>query len=277
MNAADRQQGAGGALDGTVESWAHELITTCSLAAKLAPPEPPRSWREAPQPLRIERPGRAPELRVVQRAPKSPRPAALGDPRARARLVHTFWHHEVQAAELFLWALLAFPRTPRAFRRGLLALAREELRHAALYAGHLESLGFRPGSFEVRDWFWQRVPTVEDEVGFVALVGLGLEAGNLEHAARYATAFAAAGDSAGARLIQAIGADEVAHVRFSRRWFQRWRGALTFDAWRRELPGPLTPSVLRGRPLNKAARRAAGLDESFLLSLEAWDPPRSQS
>ena len=50
------------------------------------------------------------------RAPKSPGPEALRAPERRAALVHTFLHHELQAAELMCWAILAFPDTPEAFR-----------------------------------------------------------------------------------------------------------------------------------------------------------------
>src|SRR5690606_31833324 len=104
------------------------------------------------------------------------------DPRARARLLHTFWFHELQAAELMCWALLKFPESEPAFREGLLRIWRDEVRHMGLYQAHIESLGFRLGDFEVRDWFWHRVPTCHNPTMFVALLGMGLEAANLEHA-----------------------------------------------------------------------------------------------
>ena len=57
------------------------------------------------------------------------------------------------------------------------------------------------------------------------------------------------------------------------RWFPRLSGGpLDYDRWCAALPGPLTPAVLRGATLNHAARRRAGLDETFLAALEA-EPP----
>jgi len=253
---------------GTVEAWCWELVLGSDLARKLAPPPVPGAWEPDAPPRRARAPGRPRELVRLARSPRTPR--SLAAPRARAALVHTFLHHELQAAELFAWALLAFPATPREFRAGLLRLCREELAHLALYARLLRARGFAVGDFPVRDWFWERVAGVADELEFVALMGLGLEGANLEHSARFARAFRAAGDEAGARVLERVEKDEVAHVAFARRWFERWTGApLEYERWCRALPAPLTPAVLRGRPLNRAARARAGFDEAFLARLEA--------
>ena len=102
------------------------------------------------------------------------------------------------SAELFARALLAWPETPAAFRLGLVEVLFEELAHMALYERELERLGFPVGSFPVRDWFWQRVPTATEPAGFLALVGLGLEAANLDHGEVWAERLEAAGDPAAA-------------------------------------------------------------------------------
>lgn len=197
----------------------------------------------------------------------------MADRRSRAAMVHTFLHHELQAAELFAWAILAFAEAPRAFRRGLLRLCGEELAHLALYAEHLAHLGARVGDFAVRDWFWERVPRCATPESFVALMGLGLEGANLEHSARFAEAFREAGDERGARILEQVEREEVAHVAFAVHWFERFTGRpLAYDAFRDALPAPLTPSALQGRPLNRAARVRAGFDEKFLEQLAA-EPP----
>jgi uncharacterized ferritin-like protein (DUF455 family) len=209
-------------------------------------------------------------LRVVARSPRTPPAGALVRVEARAQLVHTFVHHELQAAELFAWAVLAFPDTPREFRAGLVRLCVEELGHLALYAAYLEDLGFSVGDFRVRDWFWERVARCESAASFVALQGLGLEGANLEHSARFAGLFRAAGDEQGARILERVERDEIAHVAFAARWFERFIGArLDFDSWRAALPPPLSPSLLRGRPLNREARLRAGFDAQFLDRLAA--------
>ncbi|MBL9109101.1 MAG: DUF455 domain-containing protein, partial [Myxococcales bacterium] len=92
-------------------SWALEYVASTSLATKLDPPEPPRVPEPAPKVAERPRgPGRPPELRVVARA-KGPRPP-FATPEKRAHALHTFFHHELQAAELMASALVAFPETP---------------------------------------------------------------------------------------------------------------------------------------------------------------------
>jgi uncharacterized ferritin-like protein (DUF455 family) len=255
---------------GTVERWAWDYVSTQDLAHKLDPIEPPSCWETLPVPRRITAPGRPPELQRLDKAPKRVGRSALQNPRRRAQLFHTFLHHEMQAAELMAWAILAFPGTPRAFRRGLLGICREELRHLRAYHEHLRTLGAAAADFPVRDWFWIRVPQARTPAEFVAVMGLGLEGGNLDHAERYAEWFAAAGDDRAARILQSVGADEVRHVRFAARWFRRFTGSLDFEAWLSHLPAPLTPRMLRGHALNRRDRLRAGMNAAFLDRLAEW-------
>jgi uncharacterized ferritin-like protein (DUF455 family) len=263
-----------GPATGTIEAWCWGFVTSDRAEVKVgprtAPPVEGERWESAAPVRRPSAPGRPREWVRIERAPRTPRPAALKDPRVRARLVHAFLHHELQAAELFAWAILAFPETPLEFRAGCLRLCREELVHLGLYREHLERLGFVVGDFPVRDWFWERVARVSDALGFVALLGLGLEGANLEHSARFAAQFRAAGDERGAAILERVEHDEIGHVAFARRWFERWTGAaLDYERWREALPRPLTPALFRGRPLNRAARERAGMDAAFLARLEA--------
>jgi uncharacterized ferritin-like protein (DUF455 family) len=259
---------------GTVERWAWDYVVSTSLDAKLRPPPIPEAWEERPAPRRLEGPGRPPELRVLSRAGKA---RGLSTERGRAQALHAFFHHELQAAELMAWALLAFPDTPLEFKTGLLRIAQDEIRHMHMYAAEIERLGHRVGDFTVRDWFWQRVPTCADPVAFVALMGLGLESANLEHAASFAARFRAVGDTQGADVQEKVGLEEIAHVRFGVRWFTHFRGELTFESWRRALPEPITPLLMRGLPLRRDARTRAGQPESFQDELERWKPDAPSS
>lgn len=262
---------------GTFERWAWDLVHARELEQKLAPrdPRPGATWETDAPSRRVESPVRPTQLRVERRAAKRPGAGALRTAEGRARMAHLCLHHELQAAELFAWALLAFPEAPRGFRRGLVALALEEARHARSYAAHVERLGFAVGDFGVRDWLWQRVSTAASPTAFAALLGLGFEGGNLEHALDFSARFRAAGDEALALTAERVAREEVRHVRFALRWYQRWRGPLSFEHWRGDLPPPLSPSVLRGRELALDLRRAAGLDDAFLEQLAAWPPSGS--
>ena len=69
-----------------------------------------------------------------------------------------------------------------------------------------------------------------------------------------------------------VGLEEIAHVRFGVRWFTHFTGGLAFDAWMRALPEPLTPLLMRGRPVRRDARLRAGQTQGFIDELEAWQP-----
>ncbi|AUX39964.1 hypothetical protein SOCE26_013590 [Sorangium cellulosum] len=294
---------------GTVERWAWDYVLSVDLAHKLDPPPVPPAWESdaAPAPpRRIARPGRPAGLQISARAQKSPGPEALRNPARRAQLFHAFLHHELQAAELMAWALLAFPETPRAFRGGLVHIALDEVRHMRLYADYLAAIGHRFGDFPVRDWFWSRVPAAASPAQFVAVMGMGLEGGNLDHTARFAERFRAIGDAEGAALTERVCAEEIPHVRFGVRWFRRFTqggasagqappvgasegapatqaggappgpsegpppGSSDFDVWVRHLPSPLSPLLMRGEPMNRRDRSRSGLSEPFLDALASW-------
>lgn len=259
---------------GTVERWAWDYVTTTRLEDKLSPKAPPDEWEIDPSVRRLDAPGRPPELRLTERADKT---RGLHSPTGRARALHTFLHHELQAAELMAWAILAFPDTPPAFREGLLRIALDEVRHMRMYGEQIERLGHRVCDFPVRDWFWTRVPACRDPASFVAVMGLGLESANLEHTATFAMRFREAGDEEGARVQELVGLEEIAHVRFGVRWFEHFVGVLEFDAWVRALPDPLSPLLMRGRPFRRDVRRRAGQPDRFLDALEAWMPEERTS
>jgi uncharacterized ferritin-like protein (DUF455 family) len=170
------------------------------------------------------------------------------------------------------WAVLAFPETPASFRRGLLGICQDEIRHMNMYAEHLHVLGHAVGDFAVRDWFWERAPCASSASEFVAVMGLGFEAGNLDHTQRFACMFREAGDLTGARLQELVGKEEIDHVAFGAHWFRTFEGTLSFSHWLTKLPPPLSPMVMRGKPLDRAARERAGLDGAFLDELARWQP-----
>jgi len=259
-----------------VERAAWDYLTTAALADKLAPPRRARSFETAAPVRRVEAPGRPAELRAAARGMRTrdATASALRSAERRAQLLHTFLHHELQAAELMCWAVLAFPDTETSFRRGLMAICRDEVRHMGLYREHLRRLGHDFGDFPVRDWFWERVPTCLTPAAFVATMGIGFEGGNLDHAARFAIRLRAAGDERAADLQAFIGAEEEGHVRFAMRWFRRWTGNDDFGSWTNALPAPLSPMVMRGLPIDRPARRRAGLSASFVEELARWQPSR---
>jgi uncharacterized ferritin-like protein (DUF455 family) len=255
-----------------IEAWAERYVLSTDLRLKLAPPPPPKAFRKHAVPLRIDTPGRPAELRQARRGERTPKQEALESPHYRARTLHAFLHHELQAAELMCWAILAFADAEPEFRRGLLGICLDEIRHMSLYAEHIAALGSHVGEFGVRDWFWKRVPSCRNKVEFVAVMGMGLEAANLEYAPSFAARFRAAGDARGAEIQERIAAEEVAHVGFATRWFSRWTGGCDFEAWSQHLPAPLSPWVMHGEPIALEARLRAGMSDDFVAKLRAYVP-----
>jgi uncharacterized ferritin-like protein (DUF455 family) len=254
----------------SLEAWAAEYVLTTSLSHKLVPPGPPQTFESRSVSRRLAAPGRPPELRCARRGPLVPRD--LSQPSARAKLLHTFFHHELQAAELMLWAVLAFAEAEPPFRAGLVRIALDEIRHMNLYREQIERLGFRLGDFAVRDWFWRRVPTCSTKLAFVSLMGMGLEAANLEHAPEFGERLRRAGDPEAAAVQELIAREEIGHVRFGVFWFERWTRGQSFDAWCASLPPPLSPLLMRGKAFDRLARLRAGMNEEFVAALERWQP-----
>jgi uncharacterized ferritin-like protein (DUF455 family) len=262
--------------EGSAFEFARSYVLSTSLAEKREPPPPGLEFENVPEAADL-RPGRPPELVLTDAKPKSMKLGAIVNPKKRAELVHKFWHHELQAAELMCWAILRFPEAPKEFLRGLLRVCRDEIRHMALYEEHLELLGFRIGDFPVRDWFWERVPLSESPLSFTAFVGMGLEAANLEHTERFATWFRTVGDERGAEIQDQVGREEVAHVRFATRWFKEWTGGVDFDEFCSALPPPMSPMLLKGKTLRRDLRMKAEMPEAFLDRLDAWQPSEKYS
>jgi len=253
------------------DAWARAYLLSQDLKYKTTPPTLPTTWNVA-YPQADLRPGRPSEISLSTKKLKRITLGALARSEVRAELHHRFWHHELQAAELMCWAVLKFNETPEEFRDGLLRICRDEIRHMALYQQYIEGLGFKLQDFAVRDWFWERVPTCQTPLQFVALLGMGLEGANLDHTTRFASWLSAVGDSRGEEIQKQVGREEVAHVRFAARWFRVWSGSSDFDRWRAELPAPLSPLLMRGKVLSKGLRFKAELTPDFVARLESWDP-----
>ena len=255
---------------GTVERWAFDFITATRLEDKLSPPAPPSDWAHPAEACVLASPGRP--LELVPREVKRKKTPKVQHAARRAEVLHTFLHHELQAAELMAWAILAFPQTPPAFRRGLLKLCRDEIRHLQMYGAHLQTLGHPFGSFPVNDWFWKRVPAENPTPAhFVARLGIAFEGANLDHGARYTAAFAAAGDARAAEIQAQIVEEEIPHTAFALHWFRELTGDVEFEKWRKYLPSPISPAMARGTPFNTEARLRAGYSQEFLDALAGWD------
>ncbi len=262
----------------TARAYALALVTADTFAAKQLPPPAPDALElvDREPALRLAAPGRPPELAIVPgREARVPPIAGMRDPAQRARILHALANHELQAIELFAWALLAYPDAPLAFRRGLVAILADEQRHLGLYLDRLAALATRFGDHPVTGHFWNKLDHLTGPLEFACAMGLTFEQANLDFAGDYAAAARACGDVETARALDQVHADEIRHVHFGWVWLRRLTGdADPWDAYTAHVRPPLGPHRARGRRLDREARQRAGIDEAFIDRLDAIEPKR---
>lgn len=260
----------------SARDYAYAIVTSETLAGKLVPPPEALVLTDGGPALRLAAPGRPANLGIVEgRSAKVPPLAGMRDPSQRARILHALANHELQAIELFAWAVLAFPDAPIAFRRGLVAILADEQRHLGLYAERLVAHGIAFGDLPVTGHFWNKLDHLATPLSFVCAMGLTFENANLDFAGEYAAAARACGDLATADALDRVHEDEIAHVHFGYVWLRRLSS--DDDAWRAynaNVQFPLGPRRARGATFDREARRRAGFDEAFIEGLAASDPKR---
>lgn len=242
-----------------------------TLEGKLRPP--PADWvdSEPGQALRIQAPARPTNLEIAEaRAVKVPPIKGMQDISQRKRILHALANHELQAAELFAWMLLAFPDEPASFRRGLLSILVEEQEHCQLYLDRLEAFGGSFGDYPVTGHFWNHIHGVKTPLDFLVVMGLTFENANLDFAAEYAQAARDVGDEETALAIDKVHEEEIRHVAFAWRWVQKWKpeDQSMWECFEDTLEFPLGPSRARGKTMIRESREKAGLDADFIDKLE---------
>ncbi|MBK9069418.1 MAG: DUF455 family protein [Myxococcales bacterium] len=247
-------------------AFAARVLQSDALADKLAPP--PRSTASSGTPMRLAAPVRPATLQMVPaKLAKVPPPQGLTDPHQRVRILHALANHELQAVELFAWAMLAFADMPPAFHHGLRGILEDEQRHFRLYEARLADDGVAFGDLPVSGHFWNMLDELTTPARFLAVMGLTFENANLDFAQAYRAVALAKHMPALAEVFEIVHREEIAHVRFAYHWLQKLVPGDGWDAYVANLPAPLTPVRARGKEFDVAARHAAGLDDAFIARL----------
>ena len=166
--------------------YARTILESGRLETKLAPPGCDLEDLAPGQPWVLHRPVRDPVIKIRPgREVRIPARAGMCDPAQRVRIIHAFANHELQAVELFAWALLAFPDAPADFRRGLLRILADEQRHTRMYLKLLSRRSVTFGDFPVSGYFWAKAGEWSSPLRFIAAMSLTFECANLDHASDY--------------------------------------------------------------------------------------------
>lgn len=212
-----------------------------------------------------DRPARpaAPELLPPGRMPKRNK---AGSERGRIALWHSLAHIEFVAIDLALDMAGRFgAEMGPQFVSDFLSVAADEAMHFALLARRLRSLGSHYGALPAHDGLWDAAfETRHDVAARLAVVPMVLEARGLDVTPHTLERIRSFGDETGARVLQRILDDEIAHVRFGTTHFialAESRGESPETLWK-----CLVATHFRGSikpPFNDSARLTAGLSRSF--------------
>ena len=198
------------------------------------------------------------------------RSRSIATTEGRAALVHAIAHIELNAIDLAADAVWRFAGMPDAYYREWTRVLREEAIHFGLLRDHLRAMGFDYGSFPAHNALWEMAErTRHDVLARMALVPRTLEARGLDASPAVRAKLQAAGDEAGAAIIDVILRDEVGHVAIGNQWFAwlcRERGLDPISTFASLAAAHDAPRP-RG-PFNVAARRAAGFTEAEIAALD---------
>jgi uncharacterized ferritin-like protein (DUF455 family) len=258
-----------------LRDFAGSVLTATTLDGKLRPPPADVGESDERVPQTVPALSRPADLAIQEGGRVRVPPAmAWADVAQRVRILHALANHELQAAELFAWAILALPDAPIELRRGWLRILADEQRHCAMYVARLEAHGSRFGAFPVSGHFWSKTKDIATPLQFVCVMGLTFENANLDFGGEYVAAARAAGDEDSARALLAVHADEIHHVRFAWDWLARLKepSVSMWDAYCAAVRPPHGPRRARGASFDRASRAAAGFDEDFIARLEATSP-----
>lgn len=253
-----------------LRDWAASILSADTLEGKLFDPRdftdhspgPALFWKEPTRPSGMH-------FHKHTRKNKLPKLSELYHPDKRAACLHRFAGHELLAVEIMAFALLAFPETPKHFRRGIANTLREEQYHVKLYMKRMENLGIKFGDLPLYRHFWSYTPYIRSPLHYVSVMSLTFEMANLDFAPMYGATFAQFGDDDSAHLMKKILEDEINHVSFGMNWLKKLKEAekSPWQTWIESIPPKMDMRRARGAILIEEHRKLAGIPEEWIVNL----------
>jgi|SRR5262245_4550323 len=140
---------------------------------------------------------------------------------ARRQRLHREYNQEVQTIEIAALCLVDFPNAPWELRMELARQCWDEARHAALCFRRLQKLGGWKGMYPIANLDWSVVGMLDSLAARLAVQNRTFEGGSLDTEKFEISMHLERGDRAEAELVEAVGADEIHHVRFANQWLKK--------------------------------------------------------
>lgn len=256
-----------------LRDWAIRILSADTMEEKLLQPDELTDFFPK-EPLIFNEPTR-PKGMGFQKRSKEEKLPPFQDHKAadkRAICLHRFCGHELLAVEIMAYALIAFPKAPKNFRKGVAHTLKEEQEHVKLYMQRMEEMGLQFGSLPLYKHFWHHVPYLTDPLRYVSVMSLTFEMANLDFAPLYGRSFAAFGDEKSADLMNKILEDEIKHVSFGYRWLNRLKkGDDAWEAWVQNQSPMLSPKRARGFVVMEENRKKAGIPEEWISRIKTTE------
>lgn len=137
------------------------------------------------------------------------------------RLLHDLGNIELQAMELCYRSLLEYPEAPEAFREELMALLQSEAGHFRLCLEAIDDLGGAWGDHPVNLGIWSAVRAEDSLLDRLLIVHRYLEGNGLDAGETLLRRLQAVPRSVTHQVVEQIAREEVDHVAFGSRWYQK--------------------------------------------------------
>jgi uncharacterized ferritin-like protein (DUF455 family) len=135
--------------------------------------------------------------------------------------IHRHMNNEMTTTEVAAQCLCDFHDAPWELRLELARQVWDESRHAMGLYRRLKELGGRKGEFPVANFEWTVSSYLDSVIGRITVMNRTFEAGTMDVMASLPDGWRESGDPETAKLLDAIAADEIHHVRFANHWVHK--------------------------------------------------------
>lgn len=251
----------------TLEEFCIQILRSPKLSDKLVSPPDDlligKPCSEVP-----DRPERESSISFSDKKSKIPRLEHLNLSENRGISMHHFANHELQAVEIFAWAILKYSEIPDENRMDLFRSLLEEQKHLKLYLERMNEFGIEFGERPLNYIFWKFTPLMKTFEKFCAVMSVSIEGANLDYAMVYRKTFENLGDIKSSEIMKTVYQDELKHVKRGFKVIEAGRkNQSDWEYYRSLLEHPFTPRRAKGYFFLPFTRENVGFSEEFIRNL----------